>query len=224
MILPLYDENPTRTFPIMTILLIIANVFVFLLESSLPSAELESFIRAFAFIPSEFVKNAQLSSIFTAMFMHGGFIHIAGNMLYLWIFGNNIEDALGHFKFLLFYLTCGLVATLAQFVVDPASTVPTLGASGAIAGVLGGYLLLYPSAQIVSLVPLLFFVTLYRLPAIIVIGLWFVIQFANGYFSLQASSAAAGIAWFAHIGGFISGILLIMMISKKRIRKKLFRT
>lgn len=224
MILPLYDENPTRTFPIMTILLIIANVFVFLLESSLPSAELESFIRAFAFIPSEFVKNAQLSSIFTAMFMHGGFIHIAGNMLYLWIFGNNIEDALGHFKFLLFYLTCGLVATLAQFAVDPASTVPTLGASGAIAGVLGGYLLLYPSAQIVSLVPLLFFVTLYRLPAIIVIGLWFVIQFANGYFSLQASSAAAGIAWFAHIGGFISGILLIMMISKKRIRKKLFRT
>lgn len=217
MVFPLYDENPSRSFPLVTILLIIANVLVFVYESLLPRQMLQEFISRLAFTPAIFSRTGDFTTIFTAMFMHGGFVHIAGNMLYLWIFGNNIEDALGHVKFLLFYLAAGVAGTLVHYFFDPAATIPSLGASGAIAGVLGGYLVLYPRASIVSWVPIFF---LYRLPALIVIGLWFIVQFANGYFALAANiTDGGGVAWFAHIGGFIAGLIMVLLLPKRQSNK-----
>ncbi|MEA2448465.1 MAG: hypothetical protein QOG63_397, partial [Thermoleophilaceae bacterium] len=152
-------------------------------------------------------------TIFTAMFMHGGLLHIAGNMLFLWIFGNNVEDSMGRLKFLLFYLTGGVVATLAQYVMGPNQVVPTLGASGAIAAVLGGYALLYPRARVVTLVFIVFFVTIITLPALLVLGLWFLLQLLDAGAHQLGSG---GVAYFAHIGGFIFGLLVIKLLANRR--------
>ncbi len=216
--IPLRDINPTRTFPFFTILIIVANVAVFLYELSL-GRRLDVFINTYGTVPCEITTvcgiPAQLNipvwaTIFTAMFMHGGWLHIIGNMLYFWIFGNNIEDRFGHVKFLAIYLVWGVLAAFTQIFVDPASRIPAVGASGAIAGVLGAYLVMFPRAQVDSLLTLGIFITTVRLPALFVIGFWIVLQFFSGFLSLgvaHTQADAGGVAYFAHIGGAVAGLI-----------------
>ncbi len=201
--------------PWVTLALIALNVAMFVYESTLDQSALESLWMQWAFVPARFLANplapAELTTIFTAMFMHAGWVHIGGNMLYLWIFGNNIEDRLGRFRYLAFYLACGIVATLAQMLVDPSSTLPNLGASGAIAGVLGAYILLFPRASVVTIIPVFIFIEVARLPAYLVIGFWFVLQLGSGLAALGSSAASSGgVAFFAHIGGFLAGLVLAL--------------
>ncbi len=204
--LPLYDENPTRTFPLFTIGLIVANVFVFLAEIGDPQGALVM-IDQYALVPAYFVQEPfdRYPTVFSSMFMHAGFGHLAGNMLYLWIFGNNIEDTLGKFGFLLFYLLCGSLAALGHIVTDPNSTLPMVGASGAISGILGAYMVLFPHARVRTLVFLGFYATIIRLPAGYLLGIWILIQVLNNL----ATGGGGGVAWMAHIGGFIAGAILI---------------
>jgi membrane associated rhomboid family serine protease len=156
-------------------------------------------------------------TIFTAMFMHGGLLHLGGNMLFLWIFGNNVEDAMGPVKFLIFYLLSGVAALVLQVAIDPGSTVPTLGASGAIAGVLGGYILLFPRARVVTVIFIVFFFTILELPALLVLGIWFLQQALFGYFDLaQPSGGGGGVAYFAHIGGFVFGLATVRLFANKK--------
>jgi len=217
--IPLYDENPTRIFPLVTVLLIALNVMVFIYQLVLPSQQaLEGFVRAAAIIPYDLTHNLDLRvslTLFTSLFVHGGWFHIMGNMLYLWIFGNNVEDAMGHLRFTLFYFLCGLGASAAQIAVDTSSRVPNIGASGAIAGILGAYLVLFPRARVVSLVTLGYFVRLVRVPAVIVLGLWIVVQLFSGLASL-GMPGVGGIAWFAHLGGFLLGLLLVLLFARRR--------
>ena len=214
--IPLRDDNPRRTFPIVNYLLIAANILGFLWELRL-GPYLDNEIMRVAFIPKRFwvpgYWTADVYSIVISMFLHGGFLHIASNMLYLWIFGDNVEDRLGHFRYLLFYFLCGFGATFAHAVFSPASQLPAIGASGAIAGVLGAYLLLWPHARVLTLIPIIFFITVRELPAVFILGLWFVLQFFSGIGSLGLPVAqnAGGVAYFAHIGGFVSGILLVFL-------------
>lgn len=218
--IPLYDENPTRVFPLVTVLIIAANVVVFIYQLILPSPQaLEGFVRTAAVIPYDVTHNLDLRvslTLFTSLFVHAGWFHIIGNMLYLWIFGNNVEDAMGHLRFTIFYFLCGLGASAAQIAVNANSSVPNIGASGAIAGVLGAYLILFPRARVVSLVTLGFFVRLMRVPAVLVLGLWIVIQFFSGLASLGMSEAGS-IAWFAHLGGFLVGLLLVRLFARSRV-------
>lgn len=213
--IPLHDDNPTRHFPWMTVSLIVLNFVVFLYELTLVNAgTIDAFVNTWAFIPKRFFADptslAQIATIFTAMFMHAGWLHIGGNMLYLWIFGNNIEDRLGPARYLGFYLLCGLIATLGQGLIAPGLDVPNLGASGAIAGVLGAYLLLYPRARVLTAIIIIIFIELVRIPAAIVIGLWFVLQLATGIAGLSNVQAAqGGVAYFAHVWGFVAGIALV---------------
>ncbi|MFQ6057615.1 MAG: rhomboid family intramembrane serine protease [Anaerolineae bacterium] len=229
--IPLRDINPTRAFPLVTVFLIVANALVFLYELALPSQEaLNRFVSAMGVVPYEIIHNVDIPppslhpvylTLLTAMFLHGGFVHIIGNMLYLWIFGNNVEDTMGSLRFLFFYLICGLGASGAQIGVvalqanQANSLVPNIGASGAIAGVLGAYLLLFPRAQVDTLLILGYMIRVIRLPAILVLSFWIVIQFFSGIASLGMPQAG-GVAWFAHIGGFVAGVLLINVFRKKR--------
>jgi membrane associated rhomboid family serine protease len=217
---PLYDENPSKTFPFITISLIIINIGIFIKELSLGS-NLHQFIQQYALIPFNITNGYGYITLITSMFIHGGFFHVLGNMLYLWIFGNNIEDTLGHSKFVLFYILSGLGGALGQIIVSPNSQIPIIGASGAVAGVLAAYLILFPTARIATLVPIFLFLQVIRLPAIIVIGFWIVIQFLNGIAVIngQAAGASGGVAWFAHIGGFLMGTILILILPKKRKRR-----
>jgi membrane associated rhomboid family serine protease len=222
-VFPLKDDNPSRTTPIFTIALIIANVLVFIYQVSLEiggtegARAAESFIREFGLVPCRLTGScpapADLPSpvltIFTSMFMHGGWFHVGGNMLYLGIFGNNIEDTLGHVRYLLFYLASGVAAALAQVVVNPSSDVPMVGASGAVSGVLGAYLLLFPHAHVTTLIILGFFFRVVRVPALIVLGFWIVLQVLNG---LGSFGARGGVAFFAHIGGFLAGMALLFVL------------
>ncbi|MBI5234324.1 MAG: rhomboid family intramembrane serine protease [Deltaproteobacteria bacterium] len=219
--IPLKDDNPTSSFPFVTLSLIAVNIAIFAYETLLPQKGLDLFIARTAAIPYEIAHLTDIQpaaiivpplTLLTAMFVHGGLFHVAGNMLYLWIFGDNIEDVLGHFKFLVFYLLTGLVASLTHILIDPHSTIPMIGASGAIAGVLGAYFLLFPRARVLTLVYLFFFVNVVRIPALLFLGLWFLIQVAS-------SSAGGGIAWYAHIGGFAAGALAVVILRpKKRYR------
>ncbi len=223
--IPFKDDNPTHHFPIMTIALITANLAVFIFEFLSPSDH-QRLAYAYGAIPHALLTFDTLQpvhpliTIFTSMFMHGGLFHLGSNMLYLWIFGNNIEDKLGYVKFIIFYLLCGVVAAYAHAFINPASTVPMIGASGAVSGILGAYILLFPHARIHTLVFFIFFVQVVKLPAIIVIGFWIGIQFLNGLFS-HGTATHGGIAWFAHIGGFIFGILIIKSFMKNK-RRQLF--
>jgi len=201
------------------IILIAANVFVFFWELSL-GPRLEPALFDVAFIPARFwispLHPLNVIGIFVSMFLHGGWLHLGGNMLYLWIFGDNIEDRLGHFRYLIFYLLCGIVATLAHAFFNPASRMPSIGASGAIAGVLGAYLLLFPRAQVTTLIPIFFFITIREIPAFIILGLWFVLQLFVGVASLGvAEGNAGGVAYFAHIGGFVFGLLAIKAFAQR---------
>jgi len=229
-LLPLKDLNPTERFPIMTIAIIVVNALVFLYELTLGSG-VSRFVAAYGAIPYEITHFADLVgpdprtsivhvkgpavpglTLFTSMFIHGGFLHIFGNMLYLWIFGNNIEDILGPVRFLVFYLVCGLAAAFANIIPSPSSTVPMIGASGAIAGVLGAYLVAFPGARIVTFVFLFIFIRIMVLPAGIVLAFWFVIQLFSGFAGLS-TGVGGGVAWFAHIGGFLAGIILIRLMA-----------
>lgn len=210
--IPLRDLNPTRRVPVFTIILIGLNVLAFLYEQSLSERSLERFILQYGTVPLRFTDGSITASdvltLFTSMFLHGGWLHIGGNMLYLWIFGNNIEDRLGIIRFVIFYFLGGIAAAALQIVIDPSSRVPMIGASGAIAGVLGGYIVLYPRARVQTLVFIFVFIQVVSVPAGILLGWWFFLQVINGFFSL-GNSAGGGVAFFAHIGGFIAGAILI---------------
>ena len=211
--IPLRDINPTRRFPYLTVGLIAVNVLVFVYELSLDDRALDQLITTAGVIPFEVTHRLGPSvarDLITSMFLHGGWLHLLSNMLYLWIFGNNIEDVLGPFRFTLFYLLCGILAALAQVVSDPNAGIPTVGASGAIAGVLGAYLVLFPNARVQSLVFFFYFIRFVEIPAIIVLGFWFILQFFNGLAALNMP-LSGGVAYFAHIGGFVAGAVLVYL-------------
>jgi membrane associated rhomboid family serine protease len=205
------DDTGERTVPIVTYALILLNVLFFLVELSGGDA----FVEKWAFVPSRFLANpsAQFPTLFTSMFMHGGWLHLGGNMLYLWIFGDNVEDRLGHVVFLIFYLLCGLAATFAQTMVSTGSHVPNLGASGAIAGVLGSYILMFPQGR----VRVLLGQQVVQMPALIVIGFWIVLQLFSGIGS-SATAETGGVAYMAHVGGFIAGCILTLVFGGTRQR------
>lgn len=221
--IPIRDENPTRSFPIATVLLIAVNLAIFLYESTLDPAALHEFVSRFALVPARLLaaplSGAALTGLFTSMFLHAGWLHVLGNMLYLWIFGNNVEDRLGTPRFVAFYVVSGIAAALTQVFAAGPADVPVVGASGAVAGVLGAYLVLYPGASVITVIPVFFFLEVARLPAFLVIGFWFLLQLGNGVATLGADVAAqGGVAWFAHIGGFIVGaaIALVVRASARR--------
>jgi len=201
--IPIRDVIPSRTIPVVTITVIALNAIVFLYEVSL-GPSVEEFVLYWGLVPAAF----SWLTVVTSMFLHGGFLHFAGNMLYLWIFGDNVEDRMGHGRFIVFYLLCGVAAALTQAVTDPESVVPMVGASGAIAGVMGAYFVLYPHSRILTLVPIFFFIQLIEVPALFFLGLWFVMQFLSGVGSIASSTnePGGGIAFWAHIAGFAVGI------------------
>jgi membrane associated rhomboid family serine protease len=215
-VFPLYDENPTRITPYFTYGLIGMNVLVFFHELSLSNLQLEQFFQLYAVIPQELTTNltGEWTTLFTSQFLHGGWWHLISNMLYLWVFGNNIEDRLGHFKYLCFYLACGALAALCQWFISIYSNIPSLGASGAISGILGAYLIWFPQARITTLVFLGFFITTINIPALIVIGIFFVQNLISGFASLQAAAnmsvETGGVAYWAHLGGFFVGAIFAL--------------
>ena len=221
---PLRDDNPPSRPPIVTRSIVVLCVLVFLWQFSLGGGG-ERVIYALGVIPAVLLGNAELppelalvsptTSVFTSMFMHGGWMHLIGNMLYLWIFGDNVEDSMGHGRFIVFYLLCGVAAVLAQALPDPSSTVPMVGASGAISGVLGAYLLLYPHARVLVAIPLGFYLHTTRLPAGIVLALWFGLQLLS---NAMSSGEGGGVAFRAHIGGFIAGMALIALFKRREVR------
>jgi membrane associated rhomboid family serine protease len=218
--LPLSDHLPRRTTPVINYLLIAANIFMFVWELSL-GPDIERALFAVAFIPARFWYSPDLANIFTmfvSMFLHGGWIHLGGNMLYLWIFGDNVEDRLGHGKYLFFYFICGIAATMAHAVMNPASRIPSIGASGAIAGVLGGYIVMFPRARVTTLIPIFVFITVREIPAVVVLGFWFVFQLliATASRGVAGVEEAGGVAYFAHIGGFITGMILVIVMGGLR--------
>ncbi len=221
--IPFKDNIPSRTVPFVTVSIIILNVVVFFYELML-GRSLDPFLSQYGVVPAAILawprSAVPLTAIalpyLTSMFLHGGWLHLIGNMWYLWIFGDNVEDRLGHFQFLIFYLLCGLGAGIVHTIFNYDTYVPSVGASGAIAGVLGAYIVSYPFARVLTLVPIFVFIQVIEIPALIVLGLWFVVQFFNGTASLTTSSAGAGgVAWWAHIGGFIIGIILVSMFPRK---------
>jgi membrane associated rhomboid family serine protease len=249
-VFPLKDNIPTDRFPFVTVTLIALNVLAYFFFQhgtiSLGDPSTRDYLQNlfdYAYIPRELTEGVQcvptqtfdavrcaegvtgepspIVTVFTAMFMHGGLLHLAGNMLFLWIFGNNVEDSMGPVKFVIFYLLGGLAATALQTVVDPNSAVPNIGASGAVAGVLGGYLLLFPRARVVTVIFIIFFFTIVELPALLILGFWFVQQVLFGYFGLNdPAGEGGGVAYFAHIGGFAFGLLAIKLFASERRRRR----
>jgi membrane associated rhomboid family serine protease len=223
--IPLRDDNPTTITPYVTIALIAANVTVFLYQLSLGPDVAQRFVYAFAAIPAVIVGTRELPAgiaalppamtMITSMFLHGGIMHLGGNMLYLWIFGNNIEEAMGHARYLVFYVVCGILASAAHVLSNLGSTIPSLGASGAISGVLGAYLLLYPRAQVLTLIPLGLFTRVMYIPAGFALGIWFVMQLLS---SSMSGTEGGGVAWWAHIGGFVAGMLLVGLFKQRSVR------
>jgi len=214
--IPLKDLNPRRSYPIINTTLILLNVLVFLYQYTLPPNAFKMFMIANATVPARFPAwlsghvpfEAAFLPLLTSMFLHSGIAHIAGNMLFLWIFGDNVEDFYGHFTYLLFYLVCGIGSGLLHVLFNMSSTVPALGASGAISGVMGAYALLYPRSRILTLV----FIFLVPIPAVIILGYWFILQFLSGISSLAVGAGASGgVAWWAHVGGFLLGMLITSM-------------
>jgi membrane associated rhomboid family serine protease len=210
-VIPLRDVIPSRTTPGVTVSIIALNVLVFFYQSSLSERGQEYFAFAYGLVPAFF----SITAVFTSMFVHAGFAHIAGNMLFLWIFGDNVEDRVGHGRFILFYVICGFSAAVAQAALYPGSRVPMVGASGAIAGVMGGYMVLYPHSRILMLMPFPFI--LYELPALFFLGLWFLMQFLSGLGALAevgAGDMSGGVAFWAHVVGFVVGFILIRIMRR----------
>ncbi len=233
--IPLKDYNPTRRFPVLSVILIVINVVVFiqdrltghyermLIHTGRGTVATTQFVggltERFALVPAELIGNftAEWVTVFTSMFLHGNWLHIGSNMLYLWIFGNNIEDTLGGPRFLFFYFACGVAAAAAQIVSDPLADIPMVGASGAVAGVMGAYLILFPQARILTLVPIFIFFTTFELPAYLIIGWWALLQFLNAsWLGGGEMVRGGGVAYFAHIGGFLTGIGLILMFGRRK--------
>jgi membrane associated rhomboid family serine protease len=209
--IPLRDVIPSRTTPGVTITLISLNVLIYLFQLMLSERGQDAFIIAFGVVPAYF----SIVSVFTSMFVHGGLAHLGGNMLFLWIFGDNVEDRLGHGRFIVFYLLCGVVAAMAQIALNPNSLVPMVGASGAIAGVMGAYLVLYPRSRVLMLFP--FPVFLFELPAIVFLMVWFFVQFLNGVNQLpvfEKDAISGGVAFWAHVAGFIAGLVLVVFMKR----------
>ncbi len=230
---PLKDNIPTLRFPLVTVVLVAINVAAYFLWQRGTFGDQTHFecnLYEFGFIPRELTEGGQVAvqgcptptaptvlTVFTAMFMHGGLLHLGGNMLFLWIFGNNVEDSMGRLRFVVFYLLGGIAATALQLAIDPGSTVPNIGASGAIAGVLGGYILLFPRARVITLILIVFFFTFVELPAIALLGFWFLQQALFGYFDLTGGGGdGGGVAYFAHIGGFAFGLAAIKLFADER--------
>ncbi|MBA3408187.1 MAG: rhomboid family intramembrane serine protease [Solirubrobacterales bacterium] len=237
---PLKDNIPTLRFPVVTVTLIALNVIAYffwqkggLTLGDPSSQEYLCQLYDYAEIPYEVTNPGEQVGVqgcdaptaptwltlFTAMFMHGGLLHLGGNMLFLWIFGNNVEDSMGPVKFLVFYLLGGLAAAALQIAIGPDSQIPNLGASGAVAGVLGGYLLLFPRARVITVIFIVFFFTIIELPALLILGFWFVQQVLFGYFDLNSAGEGGGVAYFAHIGGFAFGLLAIKLFADERKRR-----
>jgi len=225
-VIPLRDTVPSRTAPLVTVGLIAVNVLVFLHEKTL-GPYLPQLIQHYGLVPHTFVHwgeqfgspldPARFLPLFTSMFWHGGWLHLIGNMLYLWIFGDNVEDRLGHGRFLFFYVGCGLVAALTQVALSPDSTVPTVGASGAIAGVLGAYLISFPRSRVVTLIPIIIIPWIVEIPAVLYLVAWFLLQVLSGVASLGQGEALGGVAWWAHIGGFVAGMLGVGVLAPRRL-------
>jgi membrane associated rhomboid family serine protease len=230
-VFPIRDHNPSGTFPYVTVTLIMVNVLAFLYQISLGRA-LEPFLYRYGMVPilvSNFHKMPEIgffdvaTTFVTSMFLHGGWFHILGNMWYLWIFGDNVEDRLGHGRFLAFYLICGIAAGLVHYGLNPSSRLPTIGASGAVAGVLGAYLLCYPRARVDLLLFFFFFVQIITVPAAFVLFLWFILQIFSGVLSLGTGAhVTGGVAWWAHVGGFLCGLLLIRVLPRRRRSRQNF--
>jgi membrane associated rhomboid family serine protease len=224
--IPLRDDNPAHITPIMTVTFIVLCALVYLYQASLPPQPGELFVYRFGAIPAAVFGHAALPpeihgaapfvALITSMFLHGSWMHLIGNMLYLWIFGDNIEGAMGHVRFILFYAICGVIAVFSHAITDPSSTVPMVGASGAISGILGAYLLLFPRAQVLVLIPLGLYTRMMYVPAALVLGLWFVMQVLSGGMSLGRTGG--GVAFFAHVGGFVAGMLLIGVFKRSDVR------
>jgi membrane associated rhomboid family serine protease len=223
---PLRDDNPTTITPVLTVALIAINVLVFMYQVSLGPRGDQRLLYQFGAIPAVVLGEKALpaavvavppvATMFTSMFLHGSIMHLLGNMLYLWIFGNNIEEAMGRVRFLLFYLLTGVIASLAHVLSNPSSTLPSIGASGAISGVLGAYILLYPRARVLTLIFLGFFIRLMYIPAGWVLGIWFVLQLLSG--SMAGQGNGGGVAFWAHIGGFVAGMLLVGLFKRREVR------
>jgi membrane associated rhomboid family serine protease len=210
---PLRDTQPSYSRPVVTVLIILLNVLVFLFQVSLEPHSLDRFIALYGLVPADFA----WVNVFTSMFLHGGWMHLIGNMWFLWVFGDNIEDVLGKWRYILFYLACGAAAGMAQCFLNSDSTVPMVGASGAIAGIMGAYMIKFPGARIVSLVMIVIFVTTVEVPAWLMLIFWFGTQFLNGVGSIGTSHAshAGGVAFMAHVGGFLAGIALILLMGPR---------
>jgi membrane associated rhomboid family serine protease len=210
--LPLRDVIPSRTTPYITITIIVLNALAWFYELSLPRDALPQFLQMYGFVPALFT----VPSLVTSMFLHGGWSHVIGNMWYLWIFGDNVEDRMGRGRFIAFYLLCGVVAALGQYAMDPGSTLPTIGASGAIAGVMGAYFVLYPHSRVLTLVPLFFYFEIFEMPAIVLLGFWFLMQlFSAGAIAVTASTGGGGVAFMAHVAGFIFGAMGVFVFRKR---------
>lgn len=222
--IPLHDDNPTDIFPYLTVTFIVACVVVFFWQLSL-GPEGQKAVYALGVIPASLLQGKSLPpdlylipaelTLLTSMFLHGGWMHLIGNMLFLWIFGNNVEDAMGHSRYIVFYIICGFAAAFAQALPNPESVTPMIGASGAISGVLGAYLLLHPRARILVAIPIGIFIHTMKLPAMAVLGFWFVLQLIN---TLLTGTGSGGVAWGAHVGGFVAGVLLIPIFKYRRVR------
>ena len=210
--IPLRDVIPYRTTPYITITIIFRNALAWLFEISLPHEVLNQFLTVYGVVPAYF----SAPTLITSMFLHGGWSHVIGNMWYLWIFGDNVEDRVGHGRFIVFYLLCGFAAALGQVAIDPTSTLPTIGASGAIAGVMGAYFVLYPQSRVLTLIPLIVFWEIVELPAIFLLGFWFLMQlFSAGAIAATANSQSGGVAFMAHVAGFITGLVGVFVFRKR---------
>ena len=219
--IPIHDDNPTKSVPFVTVALIAVCIAVFLWQLSLGSG-FAAGVYQFGAIPAAILGLKMRpdviaviplwATLFTSMFMHAGWLHLLGNMLYLWIFGNNIEDSMGHFKFIVFYIVCGLIAALSHIIPNAGSTIPMVGASGAISGILGAYLLLFPRAMVLVVIPIIIYPYTIRVPAILVLGVWFLLQI------LSKSNTEGGVAFAAHIGGFVAGMLLVPIFKKRSVK------
>jgi membrane associated rhomboid family serine protease len=224
---PLKDTIPSSSFPFVTIGIIVINFVVFLYELTL-GPQLNTFINQYGVIPSHILTTLNKNwlyfipasvPVFSSIFIHGGWMHIIGNMWYLWIFGDNIEDRTGHFRFFLFYVICGVAATVSHIIMNPASNLPTVGASGAIAGVMGAYLILFPRSRILTLIFLIIFIQIIEIPAIFFLGFWILLQVVSGSISSGLAQEGGGVAWWAHIGGFFVGLVIVFFFKK---RKRIF--
>ena len=212
--IPLRDIIPSRTVPFVTVTIILLNAAAWIFEISLSQRELEQFVRLYGVVPAAFSP----VTLVTSMFLHGGWLHIIGNMWWLWIFGDNVEDTFGHGRFIIFYFLCGITAALGQIVMDPTSMTPTIGASGAIAGVMGAYFVLYPRSRVLTLVPIFFFINVYEVPAIFLLGFWFLLQLVNAgaVATTAGTTGGGGVAFAAHVAGFVVGVLGVFVFRKQR--------